>query len=176
MDHVLMLKVTPLLCLLLIACGPTKQPEWARTVAAYEVPLPDDANKAKFTDTLSRIAKAHGFHVDSSTPQELKAQSDVSPITFNAAVWRGKDDEEAIASAMDFKDHIGRVWVSFSLGQDPERSAQFRNDLMEEVIQQWPQTARLPIMPNGAIPLTDDLVRTPKGYEVKSSMVSKYER
>src|SRR3546814_8189603 len=82
--------------------------------------------------------------------------SEVSPQTFNATVWRGKDDEEPIASAMDFQDRLGRVWVSFSLGQDPARSHQFQMSLMPAVRDRWPETASLPIMPNGGIPLRSE--------------------
>ena len=99
---------------------------------------------------------------------------EVSPQTFNATVWRGKDDEEPIASAMDVEDHLGRVWISFSLGEDPVRSRQFREGLMPAIKDGWPDTASLPIMPNGAIPLTRDLIRTPQGYIVNPSAAAKY--
>lgn len=165
----------PILLLLVLAgCGVTKQPKSAKTVAAYEIPLPTTADKNRFLELLSRNARADGFHVDAATPEELKAQSDVSPITLNATVWRGANDEEPIASAMDFKDHIGRVWLSFSLGEDPGRSSDFRSKLMLQIEKIWPGTMSLPIMPNGAIPLTNDLRRTPSGYVVKPSAAEKY--
>ncbi len=93
---------------------------------------------------------------------------------MNAAIWRGKDDEELVASAMDFKTHIGRVWLTFSAGEDTGRAAQFRERLMPLIKSAWPDTTSLPIMPNGAIPLEGDLVRTPSGYIVKPSTVAKY--
>jgi hypothetical protein len=160
--------------LLLAGCGAAEQPERAKTVAAYEVPLPTAADKARFLELLSREARAQGFHVDAATPHELEGQSEVSPITFSATVWRGADDEEPIASAMDFKDHIGRVWLSFSLGQDPDRASRLRQELVPQIEKIWPETAALPIMPNGAIPLSGDLVRTPSGYVVRSSAAQKY--
>jgi hypothetical protein len=167
--------VLSFLSFLLAGCGVEKQPEWAKTVAAYEVPLPTAGDKARFLELLSQAAEAQGYHVDSATPHELEVQSGVSPITFNASVWRGKDDEEVIASAMDFRDRIGRVWLAFPLGQDPDRALNFRQKLIPQIEKVWPETTSLPIMPNGAIPLTDDLVRTPSGFAVKPSAASKYQ-
>ena len=160
---------------LLGGCGVANQPESLRTVAAYEVPLPTVEDKAKFLALLRAEAQMHGFHVDASTPAEMEVQSKVSPITFSAAVWRG-DDEEGIASAMDFEDHLGRVWIMFSIGEDPSRSARFRGSLIGKIKRIWPETASLPIMPNGGIPLSRDLVRTPAGYAVKPAAASRYEK
>lgn len=162
------------LALICTGCGVAEQPEWAKTVSAYEVPLPTHADKARFTELLSREAEAAGFHVDAATPQELEVLSKVSPLTFSASIWRGKNDEESIASAMDFEDRIGRVWLTFRFGQDPDRSKRFRERLLPKVLAVWPDTASLPIMPSGAIPLTRDLVRTPSGYVVKPSAEARY--
>lgn len=156
-------------------CGTAEQPKWGKTVAAYEVPLPTAQDKVRFIALLTKEAERAGFHVDAATPDDLAAQSQVSRITLNVTVWRGEDDEESIASAMDFEDRIGRVWLSFSLGQSPQRSARFRDALLPKIKRVWPETASLPIMPNGAIPLTDDLVRTRSGYVVKSSAAVKYQ-
>ena len=79
-----------------------------------------------------------------------------------------------MASAMDFQDRIGRVWIAFSRGQDSRRSAQFRDSLVHKIKSVWPDTASLPIMPNGAIPLTEDLIRTPSGYVVNPAAAAKY--
>jgi hypothetical protein len=76
---------------------------------------------------------------------------------------------------MDFEDRLGRVWISFSLGEDPVRSRQFREGLVPAIKDGWPETASLPIMPNGGIPLTRDLVRTPQGYIVNPAAAAKYE-
>jgi hypothetical protein len=152
-----------------------EQPKSAKTVAAYEVPLPTASDKQRFLSLLTNEAEAAGFHVDAATAEELKARSDVSPQTFNATVWRGKDDDEPIASAMDFQDRLGRVWISFSLGEDPVRSRRFREALMPAIESGWPATASLPIMPNGAIPLTRDLIRTPQGYIVNPAAAAKYD-
>jgi hypothetical protein len=157
------------------ACGSVEQPKWLKNVAAYEVPLPTAADKVRFLDLLRKDAGEEGFHVDAASDEELKTLSEVSPITFNAAVWRGKDDDEPIASAMDAQDHIGRVWLSFSLGQDPARSARFRELVVSDIKGAFPETAQLPIMPNGAIPNPEDLIRTASGYSVNPSAAAKYD-
>ena len=169
-----MLRAIILLSFLCAGCGSTEPPDWAKTVAAYEIPLPTVKDKAQFLGIMRNQAEANGYHVDAATQDELRAMSDVSPITFSAAVWRGKEDEEAVASAMDFKDNIGRVWLTFSVGQEPTRVLKFREDLMPLIEKKWPTTLSLPIMPNGAIPLEDDLVLTPTGYIVRSSSTAKY--
>jgi hypothetical protein len=163
-----------LLFLLGAACGTAPQSESRRTVAAYEVPLPTAADKAEFLDLLRRAAETNGYHVDAASPSELKTMSEVSPITFSASIWRG-DGEESMASAMDFRDRIGRVWLAFPTGNDPDSSTRFRESLVPQIREAWPETASLPIMPSGAIPLTDDLVRTPTGYEVLPTAASKYQ-
>lgn len=168
-----MLRRTIWMFLLCAACGAVPQPESLETVAAYEVPLPTTSDKERFLDLLREVAEIEGYHVDAASPSELEVISKVTPITFNASVWRG-DDEESMASAMDFSDRIGRVWISFPKGEDPSRSTRFRERLVPQIKKAWPGTASLPIMPNGALPLTDDLVRTPEGYGVKPSAASKY--
>ena len=169
-DPSTMIRMILSLSLFCAACGFNEQPTWTKTVAAYEVPLPTAADKARFTRLLVKEAEAEGYHVDVATPHELANQ----PISFNASVWRGVDDEESMASAMDFQDRIGRVWIGFPLGQNPQLSARFRDKLVPNIKREWPNTASLPIMPNGAIPLTEDLVRAPKGYVVKPSAAAKY--
>jgi len=169
-----MLRAILISVLVCSGCGAVHQPKSAKTVAAYEVPLHTVSDKQRFLALLSAKARAAGFHVDAATNDQLKVTSQVSPQTFNATVWRGQDDEEPIASAMDFQDHLGRVWISFSLGEGPLRSRKFEEALMPAIKREWPATASLPIMPNGAIPLTQDLIRTPNGYVVKPAAASKY--
>jgi hypothetical protein len=169
-----MIRLALCLVFLCAGCGAVEQPKSAKTVAAYEVPLPTASDKRRFLALLTQKAEAAGFHVDAATDEELKVTSEVSPQTFNATVWYGEGDDEPIASAMDFEDRLGRVWISFSLGENPVRSRQFRKALMPPVIYIWPNTASLPIMPDGAIPLPGDLIRAPHGYILEPSAASKH--
>ncbi|ALH83181.1 hypothetical protein AN936_23900 (plasmid) [Sphingopyxis macrogoltabida] len=131
-------------------------------------------NYTTLTDA-TEVAEAEDFHVDAATKGELEVSSQVSLITLNASVWRG-DDEEVIASAMDHEDHVGRVWIFFRRGEDQDRSARFRETLVEHIKKVWPASASLPVMPSGTIPLARDLVLTPSGYEVKASEASNYQQ
>ena len=160
---------------LCLACGVAPQPESARTVAAFEVPLPNPGERAEFLAILSDAAKAEGLHVDASHAEQLERLSEVSPMTIHAAVWRGANDEEPLASVMDLPDNLGRAWISFSKGEDPNLATRFRERAMSKILERWPNTQRLPIMPTGAIPLPADLRQTPEGYRVKPEAASRYE-
>ena len=159
-------------------CGVSPQPESARTTAAFEVPLPSEADREQFLAILRAVAAPEGMHVDAESKQDLENAARASPLlemTINAAVWRGANDDEVIASAMDHHDHLGQVWVLFSRGEDPALSSRFRERAMRAIRLRWPNTLSLPIMPTGAIPLHADLVRTPTGYVVKPSEAQRYQ-
>jgi hypothetical protein len=154
------------------------QPESAKTVAAFEVRLPSRADRTEFLSVLRSAAEHEGMHVDAMSDDDLEQQARVSPalkMTVSAAVWRGKNDEEPIASAMDESDHLGQVWIAFHEGEDPALNSRFREAVMREVVRKWPDTLRLPIMPTGAIPLKRDLVQTPNGYIINPQESYKYE-
>lgn len=166
-----LLIVVTLFCL---SCCVQPQPESHRTVTAYEVPLSTVAERHRFLDLLRREAAAFGFHVDAATDEELRVVSEVSPLTINAAIWRG-EDEEIIASAMNPPTEPDRTWITFAKGENPALSAAFRKRLTRAIIRYWPQMLSLPIMPTGAIPNPEDMERTPSGYAVKASERWRYE-
>lgn len=158
------------------ACGVAPQSESARTVAAYEVPVSTASDRAELLALLIQEAKVAGFHVDADNAEELKQLSQVSPLTINAGVWRGKHDDELVASVLDGPDHVGLAWLVFSKSEEPERTAQFRENVMQRIALRWPNKVEaLPIMPTGAIPLHDDLLLTKDGYRVRRQAASKYE-
>lgn len=165
------MKAAAFLLSLCAACGVAPQPQSARTTAAYEVPLPTPQDRADFLTIYREVAQANGFHVDAATPEEL---NEVYHLTMNATVWRGENDDEVVASAMDLQTNLGKVWVSFAEGTDRKSFAAFRDQLMSKLRARWPQTALLPIMPTGAIPLPQDMVRTADGYRVKPEDAVKY--
>jgi len=170
--------VSRTICALLIGCGSTAQPESANAVAAFEVPLSSEADRQQFIARLRAAAAPEGMHVDAESSQDLKAEAKVSPMfemTMKAAVWRGSNDNEAVASAVDQFDHLGRVWIMFSRGKNPALTSRFQENAMREIMLRWPGTLSLPIMPTGAVPLVQDLVRTPNGYMVNPSAAQKYE-
>jgi hypothetical protein len=169
--------VSLVICALIAGCGVATQPESAKTVAAFEVPLRSEADRAQFLSVLRAAAGAEGMHVDVESAQGLAQETQVSPAfakTMNAAVWRGANDDEAVASAMDQPEHLGQVWIMFSRGKDPKLTTRFRESAMSQIMLRWPDTLSLPIMPTGAIPLHGDLIRTPNGYIVNPSQAHKY--
>jgi hypothetical protein len=95
-----------LLLLILVAlagCGAASQPESVRMVAAFEIPLASKAERTEFLSVLRTAADAQGRHVDAATDDELEREARVIPTarrTLSAAVWRGANDEESVASAM----------------------------------------------------------------------------
>lgn len=157
------------------ACGVAPQPESARTVAAFEVPLFNAPDRTEFLAVLGEEAKAAGFHVDATTAEELRQLSEVSPLTINATVWRGKDDDEPIATIIGGPDHPNLACFMFAKSEEPEQTAQFRERVMPRIIQRWPNTRALPVSPIGGIPLHEDLLLTKDGYRVKRQAASKYE-
>src|SRR3954452_14615906 len=157
------------------ACGVAPQPKSARTVAAYEVPVFTKSDRDALIALLRQYAKPEGFHVDADTDEENKQLSEVSPMSINATVWRGKNDDEPIASVMDGPDHIGLALLTFAKSDEPEQTARFRDSVMKQIVLRWPKTEAMPIMPTGATPLHDDLVLTKDGYRVKREAASKYE-
>lgn len=144
-------------------------------MAAFEVPLSTASDREQLLALLSQEAKAEGFHVDAASAEELGQLSKVSPMTIDAAVWRGKDDDEAVASVMDDADHLGSAWLLFSQSEEPVQTARFRESVMRRIMLRWPKTLALPIMPTGSIPLHDDLLLTRDGYRVRARAASKYE-
>jgi hypothetical protein len=147
-------------------------------VAAFEVPLPTEADRDHFLSILRAAAQVEGMHVDFTNKAELEREAKASPnfqMTMNATVWLGANDEEAVASAMDQFDHLGQGWLTFFRGEDPAIAARFRERAMHEVMMHWPGTLSLPIMPTGATSLHRDLVRTPTGYIVNPSVAHKYD-
>ena len=158
-----------------LGCCVASQPESARTIAAFEVPLSNAEERAEFLSALRASAEAEGLHVDASSAEDLKLLSEVSPMTIHAGVWRGADDDESLATVMDLPDNLGRAWISFSRGEDPNLSTRFRERAMRAIFERWPSTQRLPIMPTGAIPLPADLLQTPDGYRVKPDAASRYD-
>ena len=166
------------ICLGCAGCGVAPQPQSAKTVAAYEVPLHTQPEKREFLALVSREALANGLHLDSATPEQLQQLSQDMPeaaMTVHAAVWRGDEDHVSEAVIMDGKDHLGLVWIMFSQGENPALATRFRQQAMNKIMERWPDTQTLPIMPTGAIPLHSDLRQTPDGYRVEPSAAAKYE-
>jgi hypothetical protein len=167
------------ICTVFTGCGGVPQPQSAKTVAAFEVPLPSESDREQFLSVLRAAAASAGMHVDAMSKGELQASAAVSSNfnqTMRAAVWVGSNDVDSVAVASDQSDHLGQVWIMFLRGEDPALATQFRETAMRAIMLQWPDTLSLPIMPSGSIPLHQDLLREGNGYVVNPSQAHRYER
>lgn len=157
---------------------PVAQPESAQTVAAFEVPLPSPGERAEFLAIVRRAAQVEGLHVDADSDEDLANRADAIPearMSIHAAVWRGKDDDESLATIMDQADHLGQVWIMFSKGEDQQLAERFRHRAMLAIKARWPSTLSLPIIDRTTIPLRQDLIRTPTGYRLNPAAQSRYD-
>jgi hypothetical protein len=67
-------------CLATVACSASTQRKSARTVAAFEVPLPSEADREQFLGILRTAAAAEGMHVDVESKQDLENAARASPL------------------------------------------------------------------------------------------------
>lgn len=163
--------------LVFASCKPVAQPPGLATVAAYEVPLLSERDRADFLKIFDSEARAEGLHVDATNSEELREAAAAMPaaaMTIHAEAWRGADDDQPEGGLSDMPDAPGLAWLTFPRGEDPALATRFRNRLMRRVFERWPNTLKLPIMPSGAIPLRDDLRRVPGGYTVDPQAAAKY--
>ena len=164
--------------LLLGACGSVDQ-HGVETVAAIEVPVRDRQDSAALLALLRRHAAVSGLHVDdgSAERRQFEAQANQLPpsdrVTFNVGVWRGKNDDENEAIADD-RFHHGKIWITFPRGSKPEQSSRFRDPLIAEIMQRWPDAKPIPILPWGGLPHARDLISTASGYRIRRSAAADY--
>lgn len=158
------------------AMQPVPQPESARTVAAFEVPLTTSVDWADFLTILSAEAAAEGLDVKVETAQEMERWAEMSPEfrkSIHAIVYRGGDFGQTEARVSD-QFHFGHVWISFSQGGDPALARRFRERLMSRTIERWPETLSVPVAQTGSLPHKADLVRGNHGYEIAPAKMAQY--
>jgi hypothetical protein len=169
--------IVPLLAL--SACSARAASVDQSPIAAIEVPTPTRADQSELIALLRQAAPKQGFHVDDGSAQwrEFARQAKNLPPpahkTLYAGVWSGKDDNDFIAMADD-GGHNGRTWITCYSGNHPAAAKRFWLDLNAAIHRRWPTTKPIPILPSGALPLSDDLQITPKGYQIVRSAAAKY--
>ena len=93
--------------------------------------------------------------------------------TIYASVWRGSDDtDEQIL--VDDGGHQGRAWLTFGQGEKPALASKLRTQVLGEIKRRWPDVREVPVMPNGRLPLADDLLWTGTSYVVKPERAAAY--
>ncbi len=158
------------------ALQPVPQPESARTVAAFEVPLTTSVDRADFLTILSAEAASEGLDVKVETEQEMERWAEMSPElrkSIHAIVYRGGDLRQTEARVSD-QFHFGHVWISFAQGEDPALARRFRNQLMSRTVERWPETLSVPVAETGSLPHKEDLVRRDHGYEIDPARLPEY--
>lgn len=165
--------------LALSSCSARAASSDQQPIAAIEVPTPNTVDKSDLIALLQQTGAKQGFHVDDGSAQwrefAKRAKDLPSPArkTLYAGVWDGKDDDDFIAMADD-GGHNGRSWVICYSGKRPEAAKRFWLDLSAALRRRWPTTKPIPILPSGALPLSDDLQMTSKGYRIVRSAAAKY--
>jgi len=158
------------------ACQPVPQPVSARIVAAFEVPLTTAVDRADFLTILTAEAAAEGLDVKIETAQEMERWAEMSPEhrkSIDATVYRGGNLRQTEARVSD-QYHFGRVWISFTQGEDSALARRFRDHLMSLIIESWPETLRVPVAQTGSLPHKEDLVRGNHGYEIDPARLAGY--
>lgn len=158
------------------ASKPVPQPESARIVAAFEVPLTTSVDRADFLTILAAEAAAEGLDVKVETAQEMERWAKMSPKlrkSIDVIVYRGDDLRQTEARVSD-QFHFDDVWISFTRGEDPALARRFRDQLMSRTIERWPETLIVPVAQTGSLPHKKDLVRTDVGYEINPARLAGY--
>jgi hypothetical protein len=70
--------------------------------------------------------------------------------------------------------HQGRPWLTFLRGKHPKLASKVRADLLADIKGRWPEARNVPIMPNGGLPIANDLVWTGTIYVVKPDRSAAY--
>jgi hypothetical protein len=104
-------------------------------------------------------------HAPDNEPPFVKS---VLTKTIYVGLWRGANDDDPEV-IVDDGGHQGHPWLTFYMGKHPELASMFRARLLADVKRRWPDARTVPIMPDGALPLSNDLTWTGKSYVVRAS-------
>lgn len=158
------------------ACQPVPQPESAKIVAAFEVPLTTAVERANFLTILNAEAAIEGLDVSIETAEEMDRWNEMAldlSESIEATAYRGNDIRQSEARVSD-QNHLGQAWISFKRGEDPSLARRFRQRLMPRIIERWPGTLSVPVAQTGALPRKEDLRRSDHGYEIDPSRLAGY--
>lgn len=159
----------------LTACGAAEQPEWIETVHAVGIKTSSPVDRRDLVATLEKVAREQGHHVDASTDAELEYVGAVHRQTINACAWKGRDDDETLACAMDFEDLPGLVYLTFNKGSEPKTNDAFREAALAALEVRFGPLPTIPIMSSGSLPLAQDLVLEDGHYTVDEHALDRYE-
>jgi hypothetical protein len=169
--------------LLTAACGGPNPPLNLRQITSIEVPLQTATDRADLLTMLSGQARSGALHLDdaSATWAQMTRETPgpppnaTSPVrkTIYVGLWRGsRDDDPEVL--VDDGGHPGRAWVTFLRGKHPMLAEHVRLALLAQIEARWPDARPIPVMPNGSLPLAQDLEWTGTAYVVTPDRVGAY--
>jgi hypothetical protein len=142
-------------------------------VRAIEVPIRNDIDRKNLRDIMKRHGDVHGLHFVDTSASWQAAPPEFKKKLYFALDRPLKGREEWEVTAKD--DGKGAdPWVVFFYGVDPPKAKVSRDLLVAAVREGFPDLLEVPIMPSGALPLRQHLIRTPAGYEVRPDRAAAY--
>jgi hypothetical protein len=127
---------------------------------------------------LSAILRAHAarqrmFFTDYSA----WPQSGSDPVTVSLVLYRPIAGKEWPEVTVDEAGHPGIPWVEFVdswVPQETVAARASRASIVAELRARWPNLREVPVLPDGGLPLRDDLRFTPNGYKVAALAAPNY--
>ena len=154
-----------------------------KPVAVIEVPIRTPSDRKDLLIILRNHAAASGADmVDNSADwQQFERQikdpkpdpASVLHKTLYAGLFGDYSDRDPLVE-LDDGGHEGRPWLIFFNGLHPKKAANLRHSLTRVDYAPLAGCADIPIMPNGGLPLDNDLIWTGHDYVVKPGSVATY--
>lgn len=173
-----MMRVAAIIAATVIASCAAPQPASLRQVQAIEVDVTKPEDRAALIAMLRERARLDSLHIDDVSEEWVqlgRGEPATSPTkkSIYIGLWRTADDKDLLAH-VDDGGHLGKAWVVFLAGEQTQLAARVRRGLVADIERRWPHVREVPVMPNGALPLYQDLVWTGSSYAVKSDRTSAY--
>ena len=165
----------PLLALAVLALSSCKEGVRVPTQETVELPIAVK-DKQELASLLSDFAGQQGLYFQDASDFEKDASNGTVSIwmTIYRPLRNGKEWPEIGV----YSEGSHSPWVTFSKSLDQSYSSaadQTREALLAKMQQRWPNLSRVPILPDGGLPLQRDVRRTPEGLRIDASRADVYE-
>lgn len=160
----------------LVGCGWVLRPvdqTSIRQVRAVEVPIRSATDREDLKNIMKRHGDKYGLHFVDTTASWQAAPPELRKTLYFALDRPVKQREEWEITAED-EGKGTDPWIVFFYGVDPPRAKASRDLLVSALRERFPNLLDVPIMPTGALPLRQDLIRTQAGYEVRPDRAADY--
>jgi hypothetical protein len=167
----------PFVLVTLVGCvwvlQPVDQPASLRVVRAIEIPIRSDADRQDLKDIMKRHGDKTGLYFVDTSESWRNAPTGFRKTLYFALDRPTKQREEWEVEAYDDGEGTD-PWIIFFYGVDPASAKASRDVLVSVLRERFSDMLEVPVMPSGALPLRQDLVRTPAGYEVRPDRAEAY--